>query len=82
MHKKYIEYSIPVQSQEQCDELNKMLEEMFGDGFKRIESTETHLDKLFDEIFDGIEEVGNEGGWYVGDGVRVKIEIEYEPENK
>lgn len=80
--KKIIEYNIPVQGQEQCDRHNKMLKEMFGDETTLIKPTEDHIDILFDIFNEAIQEVGDAGGWYVGDGIKVKIEIEYEPEDK
>lgn len=82
MEKTIIEYDIPIQSEEQCDEHNKMCREMFGENFTPIQSTHKHIDILFEQLYKAIDKVGDDGGWYVGDGIKVKIELEYDPENK
>jgi len=82
MTKNIIEYDIPVQDEEQVEEHNKMCREMFGEQFTPLKSTEAHMDILFEKLEDAINKVGDEGGWYVGDGIKVKVEIEYDPENK
>ena len=79
---KIIEYSIPIQSKEAVDKYNKMCEEMFGDNFSPYLSTEEHIKILENMLLDAIQLVGDEGGWYTGDDINVKIELEYEPENK
>ena len=80
MDKKTIEYSIPIQSKETVD--NKMCEEMFGDNFFPYLSTEEHIEILGNKLIEAIQLVGDDGGWYTGDDINVKIELEYEPENK
>lgn len=83
MEKATIEYIIPMQSEEIVDEYNKAYEEMFG--HKREEpykSTDEHIEILFEKLFDAIGQVGDAGGWYWGDSIRVNIEVEYEPEDK
>jgi hypothetical protein len=82
MEKTVIEYDLPIQSEEQCEKHNKMCREMFGEQFTPIKPTEEHIEILINQLYKTIEKVGDEGGWYVGDGIRVKIELEYEPEDK
>lgn len=45
-------------------------------------TTENHINELFDMLYSAIEKVGDEGVWYIGDGIKVKIELGYDPENK
>ena len=73
--KSIIQYDIPVNAKEECDRINKSL----GTSFR---STEEHIDELLERICDTIYEVGDKGGWFLGDGIKVKVEIEYDPENK
>lgn len=80
--KKVIVYDIPIQSDEHVEEWNKKCEEVYGDKHIPYKSTDEHTDILIGKLYDAIEKVGEEGGWYVGDGIRVKIELEYEPEDK
>lgn len=82
MDKTIIEYNIPIQGEEDCKKQNEICKEMFGEYFTPIIPTEEHMDILFEKIQEAIENVGNEGGWYIGDGIKVKIELEYEPEDK
>lgn len=82
MDKTVIEYYIAIQGKEDCERQNKMCKEMFGDDFTPIKPTEEHIDILFEKLNETIEKVGDEGGWYVGDGIKVRIELEYDPENK
>lgn len=82
MEKKTLEVIIPIQGEEDCDIQNKMCKEMFGDNYTPIKPTEDHINELIEKLYESISDVGNDGGWYVGDGIRVKIELEYEPENK
>jgi hypothetical protein len=73
--KEVIEYDIPINDKEKCEEINKSL----GTKFR---GTEEHIEELFTLFQDAIERVGDKGGWYIGDGIKVKIELEYDPENK
>lgn len=82
MEKKIIEYLIPIQGKKDCEKHNEMCKEMFGESYTPIKPTEDHIEFLIERLYDTINEVGADGGWYVSDGIRVKIEIEYEPENK
>lgn len=80
---KVINYNIPIQSQKDCDEHNRLLAKMAHDGkFTPIKSTKKHIEILTTQFIEGVYEVIEEGGAYLGDGVKVKIEIEYDPENK
>ena len=80
--KKAFEYLIPIQNEEQVEKHNEMCREMFGDKFNHLKSTDEHIDILLDKLVEAIEKIGDDGGWYIGDGIRVKVEIEYEPEDK
>jgi len=81
--KKVIEYNIPIQSQKDCDNYNKMLKEMSHDGhYTPIKSTKAHIEMLTTQFIEGIYDVIEAGGAYLSDGVKVKIEIEYDPEDK
>ncbi len=83
MDKTIIEYNIPIQDRAMCDRHNVMLKEAHGDKFTTpVKPTEDHVILLFKRINEVIEKVGDKGGWYVGDGIKVKVEIEYDPENK
>ena len=82
MAKTVIEYYIPIQSKETVDRFNKMYEEMSTNDFEPYKSTEEHIDILIDKFLEAISKVGDTGGWYWGDDIKVKIELEYEPENK
>ena len=82
MAKTVIEYYIPIQSKETVDRFNKMYEEMFTNDFEPYKSTEEHIDILIDKFLEAISKVGDTGGWYWGDDIKVRIELEYEPENK
>ena len=82
MEKMVIEYYIPIQSEERVAEANKRYEEAFGSDFVPFKSTEEHVDILLDKFLEAICKVGDAGGWYWGDDIKVKIELEYEPEDK
>lgn len=83
MEKVVIGYNIPIQGEEQCKRYNKMCKELHGAGnFETADTTEVHIETLLDQLYDAIDKIGSEGGWYVGDSIKVNIEIEYEPEDK
>lgn len=74
--KKALEYDIPVNpDKEELDKRNKA----WGSNFR---TTDEHVQELVDKLCDAIEEVGDAGGWMIGDGIKVKIELEYEYEDK
>lgn len=74
--KKNLEYLIAINGDEEdIQEKNKS----WGTDFK---STDWHYEKAMNMIEDAIIEVGDKGGWYIGDGIRIKVEIEYSPEDK
>lgn len=83
MEKRIIEYDIPIQDKEQCDEHNEKMRKEYPDqDVTQLKSTEEHMLILFEKLRDTLYEVGDEGGWYIGDGIKVKIEMEYDPEDK
>lgn len=84
MEKKVIEYNIPIQDKKYIDDFYKIHKEITG-GLEPTEkyfATGEHIDTLTDKFVDTIIEVGNDGGWYTGDYIEVKVEIEYKPECK
>ena len=70
------EYLIPINGDE---ERVKTINAGLGTDIK---STEWHIENMFNKLDDTIEKVGNEGGWYISDDIRVKVQVTYEPENK
>jgi hypothetical protein len=70
------EYDIPINpGKEEIEPYN----ERFG---TKLRTTEEHMEEFHDKIQEKIEEIGDDGGWYVGDGILVRAEIIYDPENK
>lgn len=82
MNKTTVEYFIPIQSAEYVAEINARYKEVFGNVTLQYKSTDEHVDILIDKLLDAISEVGDAGGWYRHDGIEVKIEVEYVPEDK
>ena len=81
--KKVIEYNVPIQDQKDCDEQNALLKKLSHDGdYTPLESTKTHIENVATQLIEGIYDVIEAGGAYLGDGVKVRIELEYDPENK
>lgn len=82
MNKTTVEYFIPIQSAEYVTEVNARYKEAFGDDALQYKSTDEHIDILIDKLLDAVSEIGDAGGWYRHDGIEVKIEVEYVPEDK
>lgn len=88
MEKEIIEYEIPIQDQATVNKNNRLYMELFGkDVFtspfcKPFKTTDEHIGILMSRFEDAIQRVGDDGGWYIGDSIKVKIELEYEPESK
>lgn len=85
MNKKIIEYNIPIQDKKHIDDFYKKCKELLGENFESTEkylTTDEHINILIDKIYDAIKEIGESNGWYIGDDIEVKIELEYKPENK
>lgn len=70
------EYFIPINGD---GEYLKKFNAVLNTDFK---STEWHVENMFNKLDDTIEKVGDEGGWYISDGIRVKVQVIYEPEDK
>lgn len=47
-----------------------------------LKSTDWHFGKVVEKIVSTIQKVGNNGGWYMGEGIRVETRVLYEPESK
>ena len=77
-----INYVLPIQDEFQVQEANKRGKEFFGDDFTPYKTTEEHFEVLIDKIAKGVNKVGTDGGWYIGDAIKVRVELEYELENK
>ena len=85
MDKTIIEYNIPIQDQKHIDNYYKTCKKLLGENFEPTEkylTTQEHVDVLFDKLYAAIEKLGEENGWYIGDSIKVTIELEYEPESK
>ena len=82
MDKTTVEYFIPLQSAEYVAEVNARYKEAFGNDNLQYKSTDEHIDILIDKLLEAIGQVGDAGGWYRHDGIKVKIEVEYVPEDK
>lgn len=37
---------------------------------------------VVDELLAMVEAVGDEGGWYTNDSIKIEVKVTYEPENK
>ena len=85
MDKAIIEYNIPIQDKKHIDDFYKTCKKILGEDFEFPEkylTTDEHVDVLIDQLRANIEKLGEENGWYIGDGIKVKIELEYKPESK
>ena len=85
MDKTTIEYNIPIQDKKHINDFYQTCKKLLGEDFEPIEkylTTQEHIDILIDKLCAAIEKLGEENGWYIGDRIKVKIELEYEPENK
>lgn len=74
--KKTLKFDIPINDDEQVERFNKMYN---TDTFKK---TDDVIINMLDSIYSTVVDIMNAGGNYLGDGVKVKIELEYDPENK
>jgi hypothetical protein len=68
-------FDIPIQSKKRCEDFNKEYRTEY-------KSTEEHIEKVIDSLYEMITEVGNVGGWYVGDSFEIEIKVKYCPEDK
>ena len=85
MNKTIIDYNIPIQDKKHIDDFYKMCKKALGEDFEPTEkylTTDEHIDILIDKLCEAIDSLGSENGWYIGDDIKVRIELEYEPENK
>jgi hypothetical protein len=74
--KKTLEFDIPVNDDEQVEKYNKLY------GVGSFITTEEAIHKMLYDIYCSVVDVMNEGGNFIGDGVKVKVDLEYDPENK
>lgn len=78
-----IEYLIPVQGDEDVAKHNHILSEFYGEeDFVPFKTTDEHLEILIDKLAEAVQKIGDDNGWYVGDGIKVRVELEYEDEEK
>ena len=85
MNTKIIEYNIPIQDKKHIDDYYQMCKKFLGKDFEPTEkylTTKEHVEILVDKLYEAIENLGEENGWYIGDDIKVKIELEYKPESK
>ncbi len=85
MDKKIIEYNIPIQDRKHIDDFYQRCKELLGEDFKPREeylTTEEHVEVLIEKLCEAIENLGEENGFYIGDDIKVRIELEYQPESK
>ena len=85
MDKKIIEYNIPIQDRKHINNFYKMCKKVLGEDFESTEkylTTDEHIEVLVDKLYKEIENIGEENGFYIGDGIKVRIELEYIPESK
>lgn len=75
MDENMIEVIIPINNQEDCDRINKNL----GTNYK---STEEHIADFYNALYEKLMECGDNGGWFIGDSIKIKVSMEYEPEDK
>ena len=40
------------------------------------------FEAVVDELLSMVEAVGDEGGWYINDSIKIEVKVTYEPENK
>ncbi|PJZ18734.1 hypothetical protein CEW46_26945 [Bacillus cereus] len=70
-----LEYDVPIQSNEDIEKYNREL----GTNFK---SMEDHVLEMLVKVNDLVYDCAEQGGNYIGDGVKVKVVVEYDPEDK
>jgi hypothetical protein len=68
-------FNIPIQGKKKCEEFNKE----YGTEYK---STEEHVENAIDDLYKMLDDIGNKGGWYIGDSIEIKIKVKYCPEDK
>ena len=68
-------FNIPIQDKEICDKHNAEFE-------TNLKPTEHHIKNMINELYNMISIIGNKGGWYLRDSIKVEIKVEYCPEDK
>lgn len=69
------QFEIPIQNKERCDKYNTE----FGTNYK---PTEENVEDMIHDLYKMIVKVGDEGGWYYGDSIKIDIKVKYCPEDK
>ena len=85
MNKTIIDYIIPIQDKKYINDVLSVCKKLLGEDFEPTEkylTTDEHIDILIDKLCEAIDSLGSENGWYIGDDIKVRIELEYEPEDK
>lgn len=75
--KQELEFSIGFEDQDDCDKVNHLMDED-----KKFIPYEEQVMKMCHDLIDAVDAVGKAGGSFLYDGVKVKITVEYEEENK
>lgn len=75
--KQELEFSIGFEDQADCDKVNHLMKED-----TKFIPYEEQVIKMCHKLIDAVHEVGEAGGLFMYDGVKVKITVEYEEENK
>lgn len=74
-------YKVPCQPDTNIKGYNEAMLTAFPD-FPPVKTTEEHIEELKQKLVDSIYATGETNEWKFGDGVKITVNIEYEPENK
>ena len=69
------EYNLPINDEKIVKQYNKEFDTEF-------KSFEQHVEKTLDNILDTIMKLGEDNGFYLNDTIKLKVEFEYQPEEK
>lgn len=70
-----LNFEIGIATQKTVEKANKK----YGTDYK---STTEQTEEMFAKIYDEMSSIGKKNGMYTGDSFRLKVEIEYMPEDK
>ena len=69
------EYNLPINDEKIVKQYNKEFD-------TESKSFEQHVEKTLDDILDTIIKLGKDNGFYLNDTIKLKVEFEYQPEDK